>query len=104
MSDNSDRPKSFDELCQESGIPLHRDAPPKGMRSNKDLIATLVGAARKVQDRISRLAEENSLLAKENVTLVKKIAALEHAAIRQRAEALSLPEDRRAYLLTGTTG
>lgn len=96
---SADRSKSFDELCQESGVPLHRDAPPKGMRSNKDLCATLVSAARKVESRVSRLAEENSVLATRNAALVQKIAELEHAMLRTRADQLELPADRKAFLL-----
>ena len=94
---------TFDQELQKEGIHLHRDAPPKGERSNKDLIATIVGAARKVESRIVALSERIAHLATENAALVTENARLKEQAWTERVIALDTTEDRKKYLLTGTS-
>ena len=93
---------TFDQELQKEGITLHRDAPPKGERSNKDLIATIVGAARKIESRIVGHCETISRLAEENSKLVSENARLKEQTWNERVRALDTTEDQKTYLLTGT--
>ena len=99
----SQQEPTFDQELQKEGIRLHRDAPPKGVRSNKDLIATIVGAARKVESRIVAMSEQIAHLATENSALVSENARLKEMGWAERVKALDTTEDRKQFLLTGTT-